>query len=88
MIQAVEVVTDRPDRRPDDGLVERGEEHPRHQRVDDEQDLPVVHHRVGRSCAPRVGRGRGDDVGHGENLPGHGKRARDAHTGCPRRCRP
>jgi hypothetical protein len=39
--QAVEVVRDGADRRRDDRLVERGQEHPRHQTGEDDDDLPV-----------------------------------------------
>ncbi|WFR67164.1 hypothetical protein P9139_00380 [Curtobacterium flaccumfaciens] len=44
----MQVVTDRPDRGPDDRLVERRQEHAGHEAVDDEEDLAVRHDRLPR----------------------------------------
>ena len=54
--QAVQVVADGPDRRRDDGLVERGEEHAEHQAAEDREDLAVRRRR--RTCRRGVGGGR------------------------------
>jgi hypothetical protein len=56
LAQPVQVVADRADRGAHDRLVERREEHPGHEAVDDEQDLAVRHHRAVRA----LGSGGGD----------------------------